>query len=330
MGLPSLPPPSCLPLPNLPIVYLSRGRGYVWDADIVLILRTRYHILGALIGTLPRLPLQNTFFSLPLQLLDEELTLLLQRELISVVDSPNAHRKPNEEELADFAKIRASAADAYEEARRRTVAENQAEKRNMMTAGNKAAQGVMGAKAEPAGLDNFCDNALQNDNDGGGAVKGERKGESGTEELTKHEQQSLRPPPSAPVSIPASSRGFAWFDNGPQLQYQQAIDAGIWHPPATEIEILRYRVFCALWEKGYFIGPGSKFGGDFVLYPGDMLRYHSQFVVSVVPVDKMYSPLDAVMFGRLGTAVKKSHAMCSWDNEKDEMLCYCIQWTSWN
>ncbi|KAJ3159748.1 tRNA-splicing endonuclease subunit [Geranomyces michiganensis] len=147
---------------------------------------------------------------------------------------------------------------------------------------------------------------------------------------TAHDSYSFQQPPPVPVSIPSSSRGLVWFENGPRLQFQQAIDAGVWHTPVTEIELLRYKVFCALWEQGYYVGPGSKFGGDFVLYPGDMLRYHSQFVVSVVPVDKMYSPLDAIMFGRLGTVVKKSHAMCSWDEKKDKMLCYCIQWTSWN
>ncbi|KAI8592605.1 hypothetical protein BDZ88DRAFT_449113 [Geranomyces variabilis] len=320
MTLPTLPPPSSLPVPNPPIVYVSSGRGYVWDADTVLLLRTRYHILGALIGTLPRLPLQNTFFSLPLQLMDEEVTLLLQRGLISVVDSPTAHRKPSEEELADFETTRASAAQAYEEARRRTVAEKQAERRNMITAENNAEQSVIETEVELiTGSDSPPCHASHHP-----------EGRAGTEELSKHEQYSLRPRLTAPVSIPASSRGVAWFDNGPRLAYQQAINAGIWHPPETEIGILRYKVFSAVWEKGYYIGPGSKFGGDFVLYPGDMLRYHSQFVVSVVPVDKMHSPLDAVLFGRLGTAVKKSHAMCSWDNEKDELLCYCIQWTSWN
>jgi hypothetical protein len=30
----------------------------------------------------------------------------------------------------------------------------------------------------------------------------------------------------------------------------------------------RYLIFKDLWEKGFFLGSGSKFGGDFLVYPG--------------------------------------------------------------
>ncbi|CAO3652342.1 unnamed protein product [Mucor fragilis] len=42
-------------------------------------LRTKYRIVGALNGTLPQFPLQNTFYGLPLILLPEEVELLVNR-----------------------------------------------------------------------------------------------------------------------------------------------------------------------------------------------------------------------------------------------------------
>lgn len=31
---------------------------------------------------------------------------------------------------------------------------------------------------------------------------------------------------------------------------------------------LRFKVFRDLWQKGYYLTSGSKFGGDFLVYPG--------------------------------------------------------------
>lgn len=31
---------------------------------------------------------------------------------------------------------------------------------------------------------------------------------------------------------------------------------------------MRYHVFLDLWEQGYYVTSGSKFGGDFLVYPG--------------------------------------------------------------
>ena len=42
----------------------------------------------------------------------------------------------------------------------------------------------------------------------------------------------------------------------------------VWDYPSTEIEKLRYKVFREFWEQGYYMTSGSKFGGDFLVYPG--------------------------------------------------------------
>ncbi|OMJ09720.1 hypothetical protein AYI70_g10765 [Smittium culicis] len=64
-----------------------------------------------------------------------------------------------------------------------------------------------------------------------------------------------------------------------QLEYAESIVEGSkfaeaeeeseeWEWPSTEEEILKYGVFKDLYSKEYYITPGLKFGGDYLLYPG--------------------------------------------------------------
>jgi len=48
----------------------------------VITLRTKYRIVGSLVGLLPKSPLQNIFSSLPLHLLPEEVSLLLEKGIL--------------------------------------------------------------------------------------------------------------------------------------------------------------------------------------------------------------------------------------------------------
>ena len=37
--------------------------------------------------------------------------------------------------------------------------------------------------------------------------------------------------------------------------------------------------FFDLWRRGFFLTDGSKFGADFLAYPGDPIRYHAQNII---------------------------------------------------
>lgn len=63
-----------------------------------------------------------------------------------------------------------------------------------------------------------------------------------------------------------------------------------------------YSIFRQLKNNGYFILPGLKFGGEFVVYPGDPIRYHSHYIVNATP---SISVLNLVVSGRLASGVKK-------------------------
>jgi tRNA intron endonuclease, catalytic C-terminal domain len=89
------------------------------------------------------------------------------------------------------------------------------------------------------------------------------------------------------VSVPTTSDAFAWYnydddddggdgDDGRQQRRRPhtyetldaARDAGVWCYPASANERARCEVFRDLWEKGYYMGGGIKFGGDWLVYPG--------------------------------------------------------------
>jgi len=143
---------------------------------------------------------------------------------------------------------------------------------------------------------------------------------------------SSQPPANAAVytvAVPATSDAFTWY--APDAHTYETLDAareaGVWTYPATEEERARCEVFRDLWEKGYYLGGGGKFGGDWLVYPGDPLRYHSHFVATVqTSPSAPLRPMEIVAHGRLGTATKKAHLLCGWDAASREVTYISIEW----
>lgn len=78
------------------------------------------------------------------------------------------------------------------------------------------------------------------------------------------------------ITIKASSTGLPWFDPArEEARYdslEAAAAAGVWNYPAPGptqmLQESRCRVFEELWRKGHYLGGGLRFGGDFLVYPG--------------------------------------------------------------
>lgn len=73
------------------------------------------------------------------------------------------------------------------------------------------------------------------------------------------------------VTIPASSpESLSWYSPQEVTHHtlQTAKEAGVWTYPNNLYERAKCGVFKDLWEKGYYMGLGIKFGGDFLVYPG--------------------------------------------------------------
>jgi len=144
--------------------------------------------------------------------------------------------------------------------------------------------------------------------------------------------------------IPATSEAFSWYEEKIYPTLQEARDAGLWTYPSNQEERAKCAVFADLWQKGYFMGNGLRFGGDWLVYPGtcpmsvsqyyysiqpqgDPLRYHSHFVATVYPSPRTpIQPMEIVAHGRLGTATKKSHLLCGWDESTNQVTYISVEW----
>ena len=109
-------------------------------------------------------------------------------------------------------------------------------------------------------------------------------------------------------------------------QRLQSLPSVDWTYPQTESETLHYRIFSDLWEKGYYLTSGIKFGGDLLAYPGDPMRYHSFYIVIIIPWGKKVMPFDIISAGRLGSTVKKTALLCS-VSDTNEVVYTSVKWS---
>lgn len=95
--------------------------------------------------------------------------------------------------------------------------------------------------------------------------------------------------------------------------------------------------FGALHSAGYRMGLGPRFGGEWLIYPGDYLRYHAHFTSQVIVRDDPIKPAEIVAWGRLGTGTKKAGLLCCWDDGKTgdekvdgpgEVEFYSLEWAN--
>lgn len=74
-------------------------------------------------------------------------------------------------------------------------------------------------------------------------------------------------------TIPATS-DFSWYNAKKYTTLDEARASGVWSYPQTPEEVARCRVFEDLWKQGYFMGNGLRFGGHWLVYPGEYLTWH--------------------------------------------------------
>lgn len=77
--------------------------------------------------------------------------------------------------------------------------------------------------------------------------------------------------PPYTIVIPASASSQEWYSPSSctYTTIKAAREAGVWDYPSTLAERARCGVFKDLWKQGYFMGGGIKFGGEYLVYPGE-------------------------------------------------------------
>ncbi|KAF9334567.1 tRNA-splicing endonuclease subunit [Podila minutissima] len=92
-----------------------------------------------------------------------------------------------------------------------------------------------------------------------------------------------------------------------------------WKYPSMPQDWRRSIIFKHLWaDQQYFLAPGMKFGGDYLLYKKDPLVCHSSLIASIRGIDEALSLIDLANFARLASSVQKRHLLCSIDQQAPE------------
>ncbi|KAJ1667434.1 tRNA-splicing endonuclease subunit [Coemansia sp. RSA 1813] len=99
--------------------------------------------------------------------------------------------------------------------------------------------------------------------------------------------------------------------------------------PQIETDKARFELFKDLHQRRFYITRALKFGGDYLLYPGEPMRYHSSHIVTFIPNNKQpLAPRELISLVRLGTTVKKTRVLSSWNPDKSEFTHVCMNWSS--
>lgn len=276
--------------PSLPFPIFrisSKGNTFIlYDINTITWLRKTHNILGVLVGTLPQFPQQNVFLGLPLELQPEEARLLVEKSLAYIIDDLQWHitgmrsMTSAHKETFKMALYREGKEAARKENEKRELIREKAMKR------------------------------LQDRNTCG------RNGTIDSEDVFQAEDanedealfDTTSPSGSANVSSPSklsNKKLESWIitpvTSSPPLQLPP-MESSSGLPPAHPSS---YALFKHLHSLGYFISPGIRFGCQFLVYPGDPLRFHSHFLAMATEWDEEIDLLDLVGGGRLGTGVKK-------------------------
>ncbi|KAG9273330.1 tRNA-splicing endonuclease subunit Sen34 [Astyanax mexicanus] len=272
-------------------ISLVGGTPLLWRAGDIRRVREEDGVVGALVGSLARQPRQNVRLGRPLEILQEEASLLLERGRAAV---QHTHNQEDEESHV-------KAVEAYQ-----SRLEHSYEEQCVLALEDKKAvlQRVMNAKQN----DHTCD--------------------EGTEQAMRERLSSLQKGFTLPRSAMAVQlcTARAGFGHCPE---EAAFLAADWPMPRDERSETRFRVYRDLRGRGFYLTAAGKFGGDYLVYPGDPLRFHAHFIALCLSMVEQLPLCDVLAVARLGSNVKKTVLLCSPRDSgaEGEVVYSSLQWS---
>ncbi|KAK7160780.1 hypothetical protein R3I93_008447 [Phoxinus phoxinus] len=254
-------------------------------------------VSGALVGALARQPRQNVRLGRPLELLQEE-ALLLEETSTGVASQHTQDCGDEEMHSAAVRQYEASLESSYKE---------------------QCALALQDKKTVLKKIINEKENVTD---DSGNAIR---------DRLNALDQAFRFPWPAMAVQLCTARAGFS---HCPEERSFLSTD---WPVPRDERLNTRFCVYRDLRNKGFYLTSAGKFGGDFLVYPGDPLRFHAHFIALCLSMDEELPLSDILAIARLGSNVKKTVLLCSPQSRsetgKDEsvegdVVYSSLQWSS--
>uniref|UniRef100_A0A8C5N3H4 tRNA-splicing endonuclease subunit Sen34 n=1 Tax=Leptobrachium leishanense TaxID=445787 RepID=A0A8C5N3H4_9ANUR len=308
--------------PVMILIHLTDGKGFVWNVDDARMIREEHRLVGNLVGALVRKPRQNLRLGLPLQLLPEETRLLVEIGAASLVRHSLNEKDHSEDDDSSMDRAKSPSStddqdtlqtevevyeeyieDSYKEQRKLALAEK---RRTLEILSDRIAERRAKRRQQRGDVDE-----TPMESSSTGPIK----------ELQHLEETFYFPEETMMVHLPTAR---------PSLGVVQEVDvcqaSPDWPYAGQPEHEMRFKVFKDLWQRGYFLTSGNKFGGDFLVYPGDPMRYHAHFITICFPYNKEIPMSDLVTAGRLGTNVKKTVLLCS-PNQEGAVTYTSLQWS---
>ncbi|CAH2244369.1 tRNA-splicing endonuclease subunit Sen34 [Pararge aegeria] len=273
-------------------LYVSNGVAYIWNSDDWHYLRLNHRICGSLIGSVPSFPRQNDFQGLPMVLMSEEAALLVEKEICQLIELPKLNDNLLDEQKQEIDKINDKTLAEQTEALRKRKIEQLSEKLDIIVAGKT--QKMMSKGTSNVNIDK--DALLQ-------------------EEINK-----------LPNLAPANTLVHLPTEHYIETERKVVLISSLKPSVLDKNGASRYAIFKDLWQKGFHITSGSKFGSDFLAYPGDPVKFHAMYMLRCINDEKTtFRPANLVAFGRLAVAVNKL-AVLAFCNEFGKVEYQTLQW----
>ncbi|KAM3875070.1 tRNA-splicing endonuclease subunit Sen34 [Diretmus argenteus] len=320
-------------LPTPPIISISRcgSAPLVWRAADVMAVR-RLGLVGAAVGSLPRQPRQNGRLGRPLQLLQEEARLLEETGKAGPEPEPagpqEAEGGAGHQEVVQQYEEAEGGAGHREMVQQYEEAEGGAGHREMVQQYEEAQersykeQSLLALEDRKAAL-----LRAMTDGQTGGSPGGQTTDEAIRVRLEALDQSFTFPCWAMAVQLSTARAGLAYCPE------TRAFLQASWSTRSQEDQRsqTRYGVFRDLRRRGFYLTSAGKFGGDYLVYPGDPLRFHAHFIAVCLSMDESSSLLDILAVARLGSNVKKTVLLCSpgpgQEGGGEEVVYTSLQWS---
>lgn len=300
-------------------------RYFLFSADTITRLRREHHILGVLIGTLAQIPQQNVFLGIPLELQPEEAHLLVEKGLAYIVDDLQWHNN-------SYGSMTMEQGETYSSSLRR---QGEDLARTNARESQKRSEQAFQRRREQ-----FQDTSRPKDTDPSSIAAVAETGDLEDDEtlFDQAPSKAIRPSPSPSASQHSATQAVPYSitpTSSHSLLPAPPTTPTQPHPTANSAS---YTLFKHLHSEGYYLSPGLRFGCQFLVYPGDPLRFHSHFLAVSAELDEEIDLVDLVGGGRLGTGVKKSWLIGGPasdsmayngrgnDKAKHNVRTFCVEW----
>ncbi|XP_034404405.1 tRNA-splicing endonuclease subunit Sen34 [Cyclopterus lumpus] len=270
-------------------VSLCDSAPLLWRVEDLRTVRSQ-GLVGALLGSLPRTPRQNVRLGRPMLLLPEEERLLTERHAAAA--APGDQDGGGVELRLQVQQHREDQQRSYEEQSVLALEDRKSALLRAMTSSHTES----GARAE--------DEALQG-------------------RLEALDRSFTLPSSALAVQLSTARAGLSYC---PEARDFLRADRPIRGQDELSCHASRYQVFRDLRGRGFYLTSAGKFGGDFLVYPGDPLRFHAHFISVCLSLDESVCLLDVLAVSRLGSNVKKTVLLCS-PGTDGRVLYTSLQWS---